>query len=87
MKLQVKRDRPQNLVLPVISCFVQTEPAGKRPVVYGDGGHSCDFIFIENVVDANLPACEAKDVGGMVFNAEKSDGSRRKREHLRVHCH
>jgi len=44
--------------------------AGEQPVICGDGKHSRDFTYIENVVQANLLACTApvKDVVGRVFN-------------------
>jgi UDP-glucose 4-epimerase len=36
--------------------------------VHGDGEQSRDFTFIDNVVQANLLAVKAKNVGGRVFN-------------------
>jgi UDP-glucose 4-epimerase len=62
------RQDPHSPYSAVISSFVEAVFAAKRPTVHGDGEQSRDFTFIENVVDANLLACEAKDVGGMVFN-------------------
>lgn len=62
------RQDPHSPYSAVISCFVDAAFAGKPPMVHGDGEQSRDFTFIDNVVDANLLACEAADVGGMVFN-------------------
>ena len=42
---------------------------GTPPTVYGDGKQSRDFTFVENVVQANLLACETPGIAGMVFNA------------------
>jgi len=47
-----------------IKCFKAKEPIP----VYGTGEQSRDFTFVENVVEANLRALEAKNVAGEVFN-------------------
>jgi nucleoside-diphosphate-sugar epimerase len=47
-----------------ITCFLD----GAQPVVYGDGEQSRDFTYVENVVQANLLACEAPGASGKVFN-------------------
>jgi len=41
---------------------------GMPPTIYGDGLQSRDFTYIDNVVEANLLALEAKGVEGQVFN-------------------
>jgi len=38
------------------------------PSIYGDGGQRRDFTYVDNVVDANLLAAEAKDASGAVLN-------------------
>src|SRR2546429_932664 len=53
----------------VLSLFITSMQKGMPPTVYGDGEHSRDFTYIENVVQANLRACETPDVAGMAFNA------------------
>ncbi len=53
----------------VLSLFMTSIQKGERPTVYGDGEQSRDFTYIENVVQANLRACETPGVSGMVFNA------------------
>ena len=42
----------------------------RRPPVsiYGDGGQRRDFTYVDNVVEANLLAAEAKDANGAVLN-------------------
>lgn len=62
------RQDPTSHYSAVIPKFATALLTGKRPVVYGDGEQSRDFTFIENVVDANLLACHAKDAPGRVMN-------------------
>ena len=38
------------------------------PVVFGDGEQTRDFTYVDNVVQANLLACEAPAAGGRVIN-------------------
>lgn len=54
----------------VIAKFCTTMLQGKRPIIFGDGKQSRDFVFIDNVVNANLLAAErpAENVAGKVFN-------------------
>src|SRR5215470_14893667 len=52
----------------VLSKFITACLDGTQPVVYGDGEQSRDFTYVENVVQANLLACEGPGVSGKVFN-------------------
>src|SRR5690606_19186226 len=54
----------------VIPLFITAMLAGRRPTVYGDGGQSRDFTFIDNVVHGNLLAADADPelVCGRSFN-------------------
>ena len=54
----------------VIAKFCTAMPAGKTPVIFGDGQQTRDFTYIDNVVSANLLAAEvpAEKVAGKVFN-------------------
>jgi nucleoside-diphosphate-sugar epimerase len=52
----------------VISLFATAIPAGKQPIIYGDGEQTRDFTYIANVVDGVLRACEAPNVAGEVIN-------------------
>ncbi|MCZ6636156.1 MAG: NAD-dependent epimerase/dehydratase family protein, partial [bacterium] len=38
------------------------------PTINGDGAHSRDFTYIDNVVDANIKAATAQGVSGEIFN-------------------
>ncbi len=62
------RQDPYSDYAAVIPIFVRQLLRGEAPVIFGDGMQSRDFTFVENVVNANLLACEAKGVGGKVFN-------------------
>jgi UDP-glucose 4-epimerase len=64
------RQDPNSQYSAVIPLFITAMLAGRQPVVYGDGGQSRDFTFIENVVHGNLLAADAdaKLVSGRVFN-------------------
>lgn len=41
---------------------------GATPQIYGDGRQSRDFVYVGNVVDANLLACGVDEAVGGVFN-------------------
>jgi len=61
----------QNLDSPyaaVIPKFIRLMLAGKRPTIYGDGNQSRDFVYVDNVVEANLLACFVKDLDKRIFN-------------------
>jgi UDP-glucose 4-epimerase len=62
------RQDPSGPYAAVIPLFIQALLAGRQPVIYGDGGQTRDFAFVENVVQANLMAAEANGAGGKVFN-------------------
>ncbi len=52
----------------VLSKFNAALLEGSQLVVFGDGEQSRDFNYVENVVQANLLACEAPGCAGRVFN-------------------
>jgi nucleoside-diphosphate-sugar epimerase len=52
----------------VIPKFINLLKAGKAPTIHGDGETSRDFTYIDNVVNANLLACEKKKATGHVIN-------------------
>jgi len=62
------RQDPNSDYAAVIPIFVTRLLAGTEPTIYGDGEQSRDFTFIENVVDANLRACEGAPKRGEVVN-------------------
>ncbi len=62
------RQDPNSDYAAVIPIFVTRLLAGTPPTIYGDGEQSRDFTFIDNVVSANLKACEGGPKGGAVVN-------------------
>ena len=62
------RQDPNSDYAAVIPCFVSAAVEGKRPVIYGDGEQTRDFIYVENAVKANLLAADAKRASGRVIN-------------------
>ena len=52
----------------VIPKFIKLMKEGQSPTIYGDGTQSRDFTYVENIVEANLLACEVDKVAGEIFN-------------------
>jgi UDP-glucose 4-epimerase len=52
----------------VISLFATALLQGKTPLIYGDGGQTRDFTYVDNVVDANLKALKARGLCGQSVN-------------------
>jgi nucleoside-diphosphate-sugar epimerase len=63
------RQDPQSQYAAVIPRFITAILKGEPPTIFGDGKQSRDFSHIQNVIDANLSACEApKQALGEAFN-------------------
>jgi nucleoside-diphosphate-sugar epimerase len=62
------RQDPMSQYSAVIPKFIGAALAGQPPVIFGDGGQSRDFTFVENVVEANLLACRADGASGETIN-------------------
>ena len=64
------RQDPMSQYAAVIPKFIVSILDGEAPVVFGDGGQSRDFTFVDNAVAANLAAADAdaRRVAGEVFN-------------------
>jgi nucleoside-diphosphate-sugar epimerase len=52
----------------VFAKFIPAVLQDRVPSIYGDGLQSRDFTYVANVVQANLKACTAPNIGGEVFN-------------------
>lgn len=52
----------------VIPKFINKLMTGEMVRIYGDGNQTRDFVFIDDIVKANLLACSAPNCGGEVFN-------------------
>jgi UDP-N-acetylglucosamine/UDP-N-acetyl-alpha-D-glucosaminouronate 4-epimerase len=62
------RQDPDSPYSGVLSRFNAALLEGKKLTIYGDGEQSRDFTFVANAVQANLLACTAQNVAGLVFN-------------------
>jgi len=62
------RQDPASQYASVIPLFVSSMLKNKKPVIFGDGEQTRDFLFVSNVVEANMLAVEADRLGGEVFN-------------------
>lgn len=59
---------PQSEYAAVIPKFITTVLSGGEPTIFGDGEQSRDFIFVENVVEANLLAAREPAAAGQILN-------------------
>jgi len=62
------RQDPKSEYAAVIPRFITWALEGTPLEVHGDGTQTRDFTFIDNVVEANLLAARAPEVGGETFN-------------------
>lgn len=63
--------QPSDLQSPysaAITIFMNRLQRNMPPIIYGDGEQTRDFIYIDDVVEANMLALNAKHVAGEVFN-------------------
>ena len=68
------RQDPNSEYAAVIPLFITKVLRGERPVIYGDGEQSRDFIYVKNVVQANLAAAASTAGAGEVFNVAGGEG-------------
>jgi UDP-glucose 4-epimerase len=61
---------PTSMYSGVLAIFINCMLRGEQPTILGDGEQSRDFTYIDNVVSANLLACNApaEHVAGRAFN-------------------
>lgn len=64
------RQDPSSPYSGVLAKFITLMLRGEQPTIFGDGEQSRDFTYIDNVVAANLLACQApaKQAAGKLFN-------------------
>ena len=67
------RQDPASPYSGVLSKFCTAFLEQTEPVVFGDGEQTRDFTYIENVVQANLLACEAPGASGRAINVGTGD--------------
>lgn len=66
------RQDPTGDYAAVVPKFVDLMTDGDRPVIYGDGEQSRDFVYIDDVVRANVLAAES-DASGVVANVASGE--------------
>ncbi len=69
------RQDPGSAYSGVLSLFNASLLDGKQPTIYGDGEQSRDFVYVENVVQANLLAAEAQGATGLSINVGTGERS------------
>lgn len=64
------RQDPTSAYSGVISIFVDRALKNERPTIFGDGEQYRDFVYVDNVVDANIRAATApaSKVSGRAYN-------------------
>jgi nucleoside-diphosphate-sugar epimerase len=63
------RQDPKSPYAAVISAFINALSEGRQPRIMGDGLQTRDFVYIDNIVHANLLAASSpKELLGEVFN-------------------
>jgi UDP-glucose 4-epimerase len=63
------RQNPRSQYAAAIPCFIAAARAGRAPIIYGDGEQTRDFVFVEDVVRANLCCVMApENTAGRVYN-------------------
>ena len=64
-----RRQNPEGMYAAVIPKFIRQLIHGEVPTINGDGRQSRDFTYIDNVIEANLRACQASgEAAGQAFN-------------------
>lgn len=64
-----RRQNPDGAYAAVIPKFLKQLLNGEVPTINGDGKQSRDFTYIENVIEANLKACQAShEAAGQAYN-------------------
>ena len=66
------RQDPSSPYSGVISIFMTRAVAGEAPLIYGQGDQTRDFVFVKDVVQANLLAASHEAASGQVFNVGTS---------------
>ncbi len=67
------RQNPDSVYAAVIPRFIDALLQGRSPVVFGDGEQSRDFVYIDNVVQANLRAMSQEYLFGEVMNVASGE--------------
>lgn len=69
------RQNPKSPYTGVMSKFITAYLSAKTPTIFGDGEQSRDFVYVANIVDATLLACEKPEAVGKVINVGTGVGT------------
>lgn len=68
------RQDPASHYAAVVPLFLRAYAAGRQPTIYGDGGQTRDFTYVDDVVSANLCCLAAPErAAGGVYNVAYGD--------------
>ncbi|WP_442511007.1 SDR family oxidoreductase [Novipirellula sp. SH528] len=67
------RQDPKSEYSAVIPRFVSMILSGERPIIYGDGEQSRDFVYVRDVARANMLAAISPDAPGGTFNIGRGE--------------
>ena len=59
---------PQSPYSGVLSIFLNRMLDNVSPTIFGDGEQTRDFVFVEDIVEADMLALNSKDAPGQIFN-------------------
>lgn len=62
------RQDPKSAYSGVISIFMDKLATGIAPTIFGDGQQTRDFVFVQDIVQANILAASAPESAGEIFN-------------------
>ena len=62
------RQDPSSPYSGVISIFASVTRQGRQPTIYGDGGQTRDFVYVSDVVEANMRAASSAAAAGNAYN-------------------
>ena len=62
------RQDPSSPYSGVISIFANVTRQGRQPTIYGDGGQTRDFVYVSDVVEANIRAASSAAAAGNAYN-------------------
>jgi UDP-glucose 4-epimerase len=69
------RQDPTSQYSGVLARFISTMMEGHEPTIYGDGSNTRDFVYVDDVVSANLLAARTAHATGQVFNIASGRGT------------
>jgi len=60
----------------VITIFADNLIRGRAPTIFGDGSQTRDFVFVKDIVQANMLAMTSDEAAGEVFNVASGSSTR-----------